>query len=353
MMRNTVTTLLAASVLAMPSLAHAQAPRVQDRGVQPPPRVVERQRTRVEQRDNRVEQTERLTHAFKIGRSGELLISNMSGDITVTEGGGTEVQIEAIKRARARTAELAQAALPMMRVVFAERAGRAEATTVWQRERGNERDNVGVSVTYHVTAPEGTRITAKSMSGSIRITGIKGELSASSMSGHVAILDATRVASATSMSGNVEVGDLRSETATELSSTSGNVIVRHSRVPRLELNSISGNVVLDDVQVERVRAQSVSGNVTFASPLARGGRYNLSSLSGNVRVDIMGGSGFEVDANSTSGTVHSGFELKERTAGTSAPSRGGRTRRLRGIHGDGSALLDITSFSGNVTILKK
>ncbi|MEX1127094.1 MAG: DUF4097 family beta strand repeat-containing protein [Vicinamibacterales bacterium] len=361
MMRNTVTTLLAASVLAMPTLAGAQAPRAQGRGtqVQPPPRVAierQRERTRVEQRDNRAEQTERLTHTFTIGGSGELLVTNLAGDITITRGGRNEVQVEAIKTARARTEALAREALPGVRVEFTERAGRAEVRAIHptrQVERGNQRSGVSVSVAYNITAPEGTRVSAKSMSGSIRITGIKGEVSASSLSGHVGIFDASRVASATSMSGDVEVGDLRAETAVELSSTSGNVTIRQSRMPRLELSSISGNVVVENVQVDRARAQTVSGDVHFMVPLARGGRYNLSSLSGDVRVAVMGGGGFELDAHSTSGTVHSEFAVEERTSGASAPSRGGRIRRLRGSHGDGSALLDITTFSGSVTITKK
>ena len=112
-------------------------------------------------------------------------------------------------------------------------------------------------------------------------------------------------------------------------------------------------MVVENVQADRARAKSVSGNLHFTAPLARGGRYNLSSLSGDVRVAVMGGGGFELDANSTSGTVHSEFALKERTAGAPSPSRGGRIRRLRGSHGDGSALLDITTFSGSVTITKK
>lgn len=361
MMRNTVSALLAAAVLTLPSVAVAQTTHVQGRGtqVQPPPRVVierQRERTRVERRDDRVAQTERLTHTFRIGGSGELLVTNLSGDITITRGGRNEVQVEAIKTARARTEALAREALPDVRVDFTERAGRAEVRAVHptrQVERGNQRSGVSVSVAYNITAPEGTRVSAKSMSGSITITGIKGEVSASSMSGNVGIFDASRVASATSMSGDVEIGDLRAETGVELSSTSGNVTIRQSRMPRLELNSISGNVVVDNVQVDRARAQTVSGNVHFTAPLARGGRYNLSSLSGNVRVAVLGGGGFEVDANSTSGSVHSDFALNERTAGTPVPSRGGRTRRLRGTYGDGSALLDITTFSGSVTIGKK
>jgi hypothetical protein len=360
-MRNTVTALLAAFVVAMPTLAGAQAPRVQGRAtqVQPAPRVVverQRERTRVEQRDTRAEQTERVTHTFKIGGSGELLVTNLSGDITITRGGRNDVQVEAIKTARARTEALAREALPDVRVDFTERAGRAEVRAIHptrQAARGSQRSGVSVSIAYNITAPEGTRVSVRSMSGSINIRGIKGEVSASSMSGNVGIFDASRVASATSMSGNVEVGDLRAETAVELSSTSGNVTIRQSRMPRLELNSISGNVVVENVQVERARAQSVSGNLHFTAPLARGGRYNLSSLSGDVRVAVMDSSGFELDANSTSGTVQSEFALKERTPGTSVPSRGGRVRRLRGSHGDGSALLDITTFSGSVTITKK
>jgi hypothetical protein len=32
---------------------------------------------------------------------------------------------------------------------------------------------------------------------------------------------------------------------------------------------------------------------------------------------------------------------------------GGRPRSIRGVYGDGSALLDITTFSGNVVIRRK
>jgi DUF4097 and DUF4098 domain-containing protein YvlB len=355
MMRNTVTTLLAASLLAMPTLVGAQAPRVQARAVQPPPRVVERQQTRVDARDNRPQQTERVTHTFTIGGRGELQVSNLAGDITITRRGGNEVQVEAVKTARARTADQAREALPTVRVAFTERAGRAEVRAVHppQHFTRGQRNNVSVSVAYNITAPEGTRIHVKSMSGSIRVTGIKGELTLESMSGNVGIFDASRVVSASSMSGNVEVGDLRSETPVELSSTSGDVVVRHSQIARLELKSISGNVVVDNVQVERVHAQSVSGDLRFTSSLARGGRYNLNSLSGNVRVAIMGGRGFELNASSSSGTVQSVFELEEPTTGLRDATRGGRTRRLRGTYGDGSALLDITTFSGSVTITKK
>ncbi|CAN5857389.1 hypothetical protein BH24ACI5_BH24ACI5_19490 [soil metagenome] len=360
MMRNTVSALLAAVVVALPSLAAAQAlPAIRERQQRPPHVIVERQREarRVAQmRDNRPQETERVTHTFTVGGSGELQVSNLSGDITITRGRGNEIQVEAVKTARARTAEEARAMLPAVRVDFAERAGRAEVKVIYPRQQftpGSQRNNISVSVAYTITAPEGTRITAKSLSGNVKVTGIKGELTLQSTSGDVGAFEASRVVSAASTSGNVEVADLRSDLPAELKSISGDIIVRQARTPRLELSTISGNMILDNVQVERVEAQSISGDLAFTGGLARGGRYDLNSHSGNVTITLTGGSGFELDANSFSGNVQTGLELKDRSTGAAGTGRGGRTRRLRGIHGDGDALLDITTFSGNVTITKK
>ena len=49
----------------------------------------------------REEQTERQTKTVKIGADGELSLANISGDITVTRGGGSEATIDIVKTARA------------------------------------------------------------------------------------------------------------------------------------------------------------------------------------------------------------------------------------------------------------
>ena len=88
--------------------------------------------------------------------------------------------------------------------------------------------------------------------------------------------------------------------------------------------------------------------VAFSGPLAKGGRYALKSHSGEVTVAIAGGIGFEVDASSFSGQVRS--DLPITTHGTDT---GRRQRTLSGSYGDGSAILDLTTFSGNVVITKR
>lgn len=352
MMRYTFSALLTASILTLPSLAGAQ-PQPPQPPV--PPRVTVERARPAQQRDNRAEHTERLTHTFRIGASGELDVQNLTGDIIVTRGRGNDIEVEAIKTARARTAEEARSVLATVRVAFAERGGRGEVRAIYPREHytANNRRNTGVSVAYNITAPEGTRINVKSLTGNVKVTGIKGDLSVVSTTGDVNVFNAARLAVARSTSGNVQITDLRSELPLELHSTSGDLTVRQSRVPRLELSTVTGTLVIDDVQVEQLEAQSLTGNLELSFPFSRSGRYDLNSHSGDIRVVVTGGSGFELDANSFSGTINSSLELQERTGSSGDGNRGGRTRRLRGVFGDGRALLDITTFSGNVTITKK
>lgn len=363
-MRHTFSALLTAFALAVPAFAQTEPARSATR-VQPPSRIViqqqqrereiERERVRTTQRDNRVEQTERVSHAFKIGGSGELQVSNLSGDITITRGGGNEVRVEAVKTARARTEEQARELLPVVRVDFSERAGRAEVKAIYPREHfgpSNQR-NVSVSVAYAITAPQGTRINVRSVSGNIKVTGVKGELSLVSVSGDVRVFEGARISTASSTSGDVEIRDLQSDTPVEARSISGNITIAQSRAPRMELGTVSGSVTIDNVQAAQIEAQSLSGDLNVAFPFAKNGRYDITSHSGNVRIALMNDTGFELDANSFSGNVQAAVTLVERSGGADDSGRRGRTRRVRGKFGDGTALLDITTFSGNVIITKK
>lgn len=300
---------------------------------------------------DREEQTERLTKVVKIGATGELAVGNIAGDIIVTRGNGSEASIDIVKTARGRTVDDARDMLRLVTIDVTERNGRAEVQTRYpdDRERRNNRRNINVSVAYTIVAPPGTRLTIGSISGSIKVTDIKGDLALNSISGTVRIANAGRIASAKSISGGVEIVDTQIDGGVNAESISGAITLRRVRAQRMELGVISGNVVLEDVQCDRVKAHSISGDVEFTGTLARNGRYELTSHSGEVRIRVSGGTGFELDANSFSGSVRSDLPLTLR--GGDAGERG-RRRALRGVYGDGSAVLDVTTFSGSIVISK-
>jgi hypothetical protein len=299
----------------------------------------------------REEQTDRQTKTVKIGSDGELSLGNIAGDIVVSKGGGGDATIEIVKTARARTADEAKEMLGLVQVTVAERSGRAEVRTVYAHDddRRDHRRNINVTVGYTVVAPAGTRLTVSSISGSIRVSDIKGDLTLNSISGAVRVANAGRIAAAKSISGNVEIVDTEIDGAIDADSISGNVVLRKVRARRMNLGSVSGTVLIQDAACDRVEAHSISGNVEFAGTLAKNGRYELASHSGGVRVAVDGGTGFEVDATSFSGSIRSDIPLKMQ----GGDDERGRRRNMHGVYGDGSAVLDLTTFSGTIVISKR
>ena len=351
--------LLTYSVLAL--LAVPALPDRADAQVYPE-RVMLRERARVVaaayqrgRRDdsNREEQAERTTKTFKLGASGVLALGNIAGDIIVTRGGG-DTTVEIVKTARGRDVNEAREMLQLVQVEATERGGRADVRTRYPRgDEGNRnnRRNFNVSVAYNVTAPAGTRLSIESISGNVKIADIKGDVSANTVSGDVRISGAGRINAAKTISGVVEITDAEIDGALESSSVSGDVLLRRVTARRIDAGSVSGNVRLEEVQCDRVSVNSTSGSVAFSGPLARNGRYELNSFSGEVRLALSGNTGFEIEANSFSGDVRSDLQITSR--GAAQEGRGGRRRTLNGTYGDGSAVLDLTTFSGSIVITKR
>lgn len=342
-MNKFATVFVAAALIGGSAPAHAQYRMERDSAVR---EYVER----YQRRDQREQQTERFTRTLKVGSNGEIHIGNVSGNITVTRGGGSEATLEVIKTAHGRTPDDVRELLGLVQVDITERGGRAEIKTRYpqgDQYRGNERRrDVHVSVAFNLAAPAGTRISANSVSGDISCKDITGDIVLESVSGSVRVANGGRVAAAKSVSGNVEITDTQIEGQLEASSVSGNLLLRSLKARNVEVGSVSGNVVLQDVASDRVEGQTVSGGVQFSGPLARGGRYELSSHSGSVEVTVAGGSGFELEATSFSGSVRSDVDLNSQASDTSRR----RQRTIRGVHGDGSAVLELTTFSGNIVV---
>lgn len=309
--------------------------------------------TRYQGDARRETQTERVTKSVRLSPDGEVVISNISGDIVVTRGSGNDVTIDAVKTARARTAEEAKAILEMLRVEIVDRQDRVEIRAHYPRGDGTRRRSVrnfSGGVDFTITAPERARITANSLSGDISVKDIKGELSLETISGDISIANAGHVSQASTASGHVEILDTTIDGALDANTISGTMRLRNVKANRVDVGSVSGNVVLHNVQSARVDAESLSGHIELAGPLVRGGRYDLGSHSGEIRIAIAGDVGFELEASSFSGTIRSDFDLKGGEA--ERASRGGHRRSLSGTYGDGSAFLDVSTFSGSVVITR-
>jgi DUF4097 and DUF4098 domain-containing protein YvlB len=298
------------------------------------------------------EQTDRSSHVFTVGAEGALELSNISGDVRVTGGDGGAIRIEATKRVRHRDADEARRLLSELRVEVTHTGSRVEVRTVYPRRRSGER-NISASVDYVVHVPDGATVAVRTISGDVAVSQVRGEVRAETVSGDVTVTDTPNLALAKTVSGDVTARDIGGAATLTLGTVSGTVVATALKVRSLDCSTVSGDLQLSALQVERLFAKSVSGDIEFGGALARGGRYEFTSHSGDVRIVLPeGGPGFDLDASAFSGSLRSDFPVTLR-GGTSADDRRSMNRTIRGTYGDAGAILAVKTFSGSVVITRK
>lgn len=301
------------------------------------------------------ESTDRVLQTFAVGADGALDLTGISGDVRVTGGSGNDIRVEATKRVRHRNADEAKRLLNELRVEMTNVNGRVEVRSVYPRRGSYGGRGISARVDYVIAVPVGISVAVKSISGDVLVSGVRGEVRAETVSGDVNVDSAPNLAIAKTVSGDVTARDIGGPATLVLSTVSGSVIASGLKVRALEAGSVSGNVRLSGMQVERVEAKSVSGDIEFDAPLVKAGRYEFTSHSGNVRIVISGNTGFELDADTFSGSVRSDVPVTLRSVGRDDRDRRNRSsnRAIRGTYGDASAILSVRSHSGSVVITKK
>ena len=297
-------------------------------------------------------QTDRETRRFNVGPTGELDLDTLSGDVTVRRGSGREVVVEIVREARGTTDAAVRAGLDAIKAVSEERGGRVTIKAVYPNQRG--RSDYSVSVNFIVSAPAGTRISTKSISGDVVIEGIDGEVSVNCTSGDVKITGANRVGSLATISGDVILTNVGAEGLLEASTVSGEIMATGLKARRVSLGTISGAIVARAIESDNVKLTSLSDDVTFDGTLTPRGRYEFSTHSGDVHIMLDGRTGFSFEGSAFSGSVTSALALQgSRSEAPAGRGRRTNTRNLSGTFGDGSAVITATSFSGSVIVTKK
>ena len=328
----------------VPGLVWAQAPPAPP--APPPPPDAHKMIEKHREAESGPEFTDRATRAFKVAGPTTLALANVSGRIAVTAAPGAEIRLEIVKRARGATEADARQRLDATRVDIEERAGRIDVRT--EHTRGRR----GASVDYTVVAPPDTTLEIRSVSGDVSVDGVKGEVRAETVSGDVTAAGLAREASLKTVSGDIKVASSAVDGQLGATSVSGDVVIQGFKARRVDAGTVSGNVKLTSGACEQATVHSVSGDVGLAATLAQGGRYELRSHSGDVSITVDGKTGFHVDASSFSGGIKTDLPLDVRSK-TENEGFGPPSRSLRAIYLDGSAQVEMSSFSGAIVITKK
>lgn len=289
------------------------------------------------------------TKTFPVGPDATLSLANVAGDIVVEAAKGEAVRIETRRVGRGATDAEAQEQLDQTRVSYMQHGNRVEVRAYHTgRMQRSE-------VSFTVAVPPGVAVDVRSISGDVRLAGLKGEARADTVSGDLVAEALSAVASVKTVSGDLRISGCSSSREVTAGSVSGDITVRGLKARSCNIGTVSGTVDLADALCDEALVRSVSGDVVFAGALVKGGRYELKSHSGDIQLRLDGKVGFDVDAQTFSGTVRSDWPITTRASEAEEASgwRRGRHATLRGTFGDGSADLSLSTFSGDILLVKR
>jgi hypothetical protein len=294
------------------------------------------------------EATETVVRTFKVGQNGSIEIFNLAGPVIVTGGPGDTIAITAVKRARGSDADEAKTQLAAIDVEAVETGGRVEVRTV---VRGKVKQ-LRTWVDYTVTVPYGTAVTARALAGDVKVVKVKGDVQIESTSGSVEAVGTPRLVRVKTLSGDILIADATAVGALLASTVSGRLVAKGVKAQSMELATISGDLLLVNTITDRAQVRTVSGALEFVGALTKNGRYDFNSHAGDVRLRLAKTPGFELTAKTFSGDFRSEMALTmdEPRGEGHPPHPGPRRRDVRGVFGDGSALILVKTFSGSVVV---
>ena len=247
----------------------------------------------------------------------ELEVSTGSGDITIRPGAAGAVRISGKIRARDNWDE----GNAEKRVRYLEQNPPIEQDANHIRiGRSDDRELTrNVSIDYEIEVPLETQVISTTGSGEVSVEGIRGPVKA------------------TSGSGDLKLHSVQSDV--NLKTGSGDVSLEEISGGRVDVETGSGDVKLRDLRCA-MRVRTGSGDISAEGELT--GDWALHAGSGEIIVRLPSETGFDLDAHTSSGEIHTGLPVTVQGSTGHGELRG----RVKG----GGARLELRTGSGDITI---
>ncbi len=213
-------------------------------------------------------------------------------------------------------------------------------------------------LSYRVTMPRGTDVTAHTSSGDVQVSGAAGAVAIATSSGDVQAHNIPNGIAVQTSSGDVQLDNIGGKLDVQTSSgevrledgqvdgaavqTSSGDIELNGVAGALNLHSNSGEITVREARDGRLDIQNNSGDVDYTGSLASDGEHSVATSSGEVSLRLPAAAGFTLETRTSSGDVRSDFQLRDE-------QRQGNTRTA--AVGAGGPRLKIGTSSGDIAIL--
>ena len=198
-------------------------------------------------------------------------------------------------------------------------------------------------VDYEITVPVSMDIDVRGTFISADIDGVEGEIRVFSTQGDISVRGGSGFIQLETVNGRVDLTGANGNV--DVQTTNGRVTVTDV-VGDITAHSVTGSVTLENIESSDVRAETTSGGVYYDGIIMDGGRYTLNTHSGDVVLAIPDGVNATFSVSTFSGNLDTAFPVT--VTGTRA-----RGRPFGFILGDGSAHVELQSFSGDIELTRR
>ena len=194
-----------------------------------------------------------------------------------------------------------------------------------------------VSISYEITVPADTAVQAHNGSGGVGVEGVRAEVQAQTGSGEIRVRDVGGRSHVQTGSGNIRAENVAAPFYAHTGS--GDIEAQLTGSGDVDVQTGSGGVHVRGVK-GGLHARSGSGDLSADGRVS--GPWNLHTGSGSVRLAVGSGNGFNLDAHTSSGSIHSDLPI------TVQGSLG--RHELKGTVRGGGPDVQVSSGSGDVDI---
>ncbi|MGH9449232.1 MAG: DUF4097 family beta strand repeat-containing protein [Terriglobia bacterium] len=256
------------------------------------------------------------TATFYTTRAPRISVTNLTGTVIIR--GWDRPQVDAIYGIASPHIEIDTEQVPSQ--------GEAEKIQLATHLLDRSLQGANAKVDYTLDVPMGSSLEIRNPQGSVRIDSLSGDTWVQSVGGNIYISDASGQIIAHSLGGQIEIDR-----------ASGYI----------EASSVTGNLKFVSPTSSQIHASTTSGQISYQGKLVPAGDYVMSTYNGDIDFVCPPSSSFELNARSVHGKLDNQLKLVRRNHHPSVSSYG---TALFGMHNQGTATLELTSFRGTIRI---
>ena len=231
-------------------------------------------------------ESESIERKIAADATGEVVISNVSGQIDVRGWDRNEVQV---------TGHLGRG---VERLDLETSGGRTVVKVVLPRGSSHDGD-----ADIEVSVPKGSSVEVSAVSADVSSRGVLGTQRLKSVSGEVTADIAGDESEVRSVSGDVTVRGSGKSLSLRVSSVSGSLDITNS-AGKLDVVTVSGDARVQVGEASDLRGRTTSGSLEVSGKLTRDARVDVEGVSGDITLRVSAPGGISTEIESFSGDIN-------------------------------------------------